>query len=142
MVNDTRFCVECGVAIKEQNRAPRCNKCRYKQQRSARDESHKTFLQHKLIKARARAKEKKLEFDLNIKFLVTLYETQNGRCAVSGLPMTHSSENTDLSISIDRLDNDFGYTTDNVRLVCNRVNLMRNKLSVEMFDWWCRTLGK
>ncbi|MBV30860.1 MAG: hypothetical protein CL504_09515 [Actinobacteria bacterium] len=83
-----------------------------------------------------------MEFNLTVEILNDIYEQQKGFCAVSGLPLLHTNEEADFSISIDRLDNDKGYTDDNIRLVCRRVNLMRNNLTTEMFDWWCKQIAK
>lgn len=40
------------------------------------------------------------------------------------------------NVSIDRIDNDFGYTPDNVRLVCKAVNYMKHSMTdQEMMQW-------
>jgi hypothetical protein len=52
-----------------------------------------------------------------------LYKKQEGRCALTGIPMTYIHGNDiPTNISIDRLDNDRGYEIGNVRLVLNTVN--------------------
>jgi hypothetical protein len=70
----------------------------------------------------------------------TLYEVfkaQDGKCALTGLPMTWKTDE-DMSLSIDRIDPLRGYDRDNVRLVCTRINIMRSDLRDEDFYWWCK----
>lgn len=55
--------------------------------------------------------------------LFALWDTQGGRCALSRLPMTHTTDHrAPYNVSIDRRDNDKGYVPGNVRLVCHAVN--------------------
>jgi len=61
-----------------------------------------------------------------------LYEERGGRCALSGLPMTHKFGDL-CSISVDRIDSDEGYTRGNVQLLCKWVNLAKGKSSNEDF---------
>jgi hypothetical protein len=70
--------------------------------------------------------------------LYDLWVKQDGKCAVTGLPMTHISGQgrVGTNLSIDRIDSTAGYTRDNIRLVCSQVNLMRSSLSdSELVDW-------
>lgn len=39
--------------------------------------------------------------------------------------------------SLDRIDNDKGYTIDNIRLVCTVVNLALNRFGDSVFDAMC-----
>jgi len=54
--------------------------------------------------------------------VITIYERQVGKCAISGVKMDHCP-NKLTSISIDRIDSDIGYTLNNTQLVCQFVNL-------------------
>lgn len=70
--------------------------------------------------------------------LVNLWNAQNGKCAISGQPMTHilGSGKHLTNVSIDRIDPSRGYEKDNIRLVCRLCNIMRHTLSdEELFDW-------
>ena len=78
-----------------------------------------------------------LEWELTIEFVDALYELQEGRCALSGLPIHWSAVNWDHSASIDRIDNDRGYLPDNVQLVHKEINMMRGSLSPERFVELC-----
>lgn len=76
------------------------------------------------------------EFNLDIDFLLQLYKDQKGLCALSKIKMKtllyvgHDNYNC----SIDRIDNNKGYTKDNIRLVCSIVNKMKlNMTDSELF---------
>lgn len=73
-------------------------------------------------------------------FLLDLYETQLGRCALTGVPMTWraSSGFVAENISIDRIVAKGPYVPGNVRLVCRVANLMRRDMSDDHFVEWCR----
>jgi hypothetical protein len=64
--------------------------------------------------------------DLDIDFLLSLYEKQEGKCAVTGIKMTTKDRDI-LAASIDRINSDVGYLKDNVILVCRWVNIGRGK---------------
>lgn len=55
------------------------------------------------------------------------YPTKN---AISGLPMILECGNL-CTMSIDRINNDQGYSVDNVHLVCKWVNLGRGSHSIQ-----------
>jgi hypothetical protein len=92
--------------------------------------------------ARANAKRRNLPYEISTDDLIEVYKTQRGRCAITNLPMTHSSDNPDFSASIDRIDNDRGYIVTNVQLVCWRCNQMKSDMKTEMFNWWCKAIAK
>lgn len=54
-----------------------------------------------------------------------LYLAQAGLCALTGVPIAFS----DATASLDRIDNDGGYTPGNVRWLDARINTMRNTLT-------------
>lgn len=71
--------------------------------------------------AKERARENGREFSLDKDFLLALWNDQNGRCAITGLPILPASAGTPsdrspFALSIDRIDSSRGYTRNNVRL--------------------------
>ena len=137
-----RLCQICGNVVPGKSRKTLCYPCLHKAQREEATKSPEQFLLYRLRRARGRAQTKKLEFDLDHECLIDIYQRQKGYCAISELPMVWTYENPDLCISIDRMDNEVGYIKTNIRLVCYRVNIMRNELSLEMFNWWVKQIVK
>ena len=72
-------------------------------------------------------------------YLRGMYDAQDGKCAITGIEMTHVRGVDDLSrnISIDRIDSSKGYVHGNVQLVCKIVNLMKHEQSLEELRFWC-----
>lgn len=73
----------------------------------------------------------KIRTDISLEYLWELYIQQGGRCYYSGINMTF--DNTEYSISVDRLDSSKSYQKDNIVLTCRNINLFKNDLSVETF---------
>jgi len=83
------------------------------------------------------------EFNLEKEDLFNLWEEQAGRCALSGVVLTHHKDGSgrkDFNASIDRIVPHEPYIKENVQLVAFRVNLMKHELTEDLFYWWIRTL--
>lgn len=74
--------------------------------------------------------------------LLDLYEKQNHKCALSGIEMTTIKQKGKLpnNASVDRMNPGKDYSIDNIRLVCNHVNMMRSNLSDEDLLKYCRAI--
>lgn len=90
------------------------------------------------------AQRRNYTFNVSIDFLWELFESQNGRCALSGVPLEFSSEriscNPDYSkitASLDRIDSSLGYEQDNVQWVHKEINMMKQSYSQKDFIKWC-----
>lgn len=76
-------------------------------------------------------------WDLTIEQVAALYELQGGRCALTGWLIQWSSQGWEHTASLDRIENESGYTLDNVQLVHKAVNMSRGRLSVNEFTEVC-----
>lgn len=80
------------------------------------------------------AKKRTKDTDITSEFILNLL----GNCAVTEKPFvygnTFSTFSNPLAPSIDRLDNKKGYYKNNIRVVFNCINKMRNDLTVEQFN--------
>lgn len=86
-----------------------------------------------LTDTRARHKAKnpeRFKVEVTPEFLHRLWDSQQGRCAITNMVMTHRF-NSLKSVSIDRIDSDKGYVEGNIQLVCRWVNLAKGKFTNE-----------
>jgi len=97
-----------------------------------------------------KAKERNYEFNVSSEELWELFEKQEGRCALSGEPITlsttidknHNLDRTNHTASLDRINNSKGYTIDNVQWVHKTVNLMRRQYTQEEYVSWCKKVAE
>lgn len=84
------------------------------------------------------AKNRNIEFNLDIYFLSKKYKEQNGLCYYTNLPINFD----DGSASLERIDSNIGYEESNVVWVHKNVNIMKRDLSYEEFYNVCRLVVK
>jgi len=98
---------------------------------------------HRIIKG---AKIRNLEFSIEIKDAWKQYEKQNQRCALTGIEIklvsNYSTNRKDNTASLDRIDNNIGYTIDNIQWVHKIINRMRRHHKVSDFVYWCRKVAE
>ena len=93
----------------------------------------------RLADARSRAK---LGFatvspDLGRDWLYTLFQSQNGKCALSGVTLRVERKHP-VSLSLDQIEPSKGYIKGNVQWVAWAVNRAKGDMSTEMFQDMCR----
>lgn len=110
----------------------------YPSKSEKRSASPKNFLSN--IHNKASKRKQHLGFDIDLMFLLKIYEDQKGLCALSGVEMTYIAGRgrIDTNISLDRIDSSRGYLRDNVQLVCTVVNRMKQDLSQAELVVWCK----
>ena len=127
------------------------NPARYQRYKKSYLERRKTFsksirgkLYDLLEAARGRAKNKSLPIDIDLEYLIDLYQQQNGKCKLTNIEFTFNTRQNGqhfnpFNPSIDKIDSNKGYTQDNVRLVCVIVNLSLNEFGEENFKTMCQS---
>lgn len=98
---------------------------------------------------RARAAKKGSAFDITIEEAWTLFEDQEGCCALSGVPLVMRDvwDNANRryqgtrTASLDRIDNNQGYIVGNVRWVHKDVNRMKSDMPEKDFLRWCAAIA-
>jgi hypothetical protein len=55
-------------------------------------------------------------------------------CPVLGIPLIFGNKRTDNTPSVDRIDNDKGYTADNIVIVSWRANILKRDATVEELE--------
>lgn len=73
---------------------------------------------------------------LSVDTVPDLWREQDGKCALSGLPLIKHPR----TWSIDRIDSHRGYEPDNVQLVTKKVNMMKGVLAQEEFISLCTSI--
>lgn len=105
-----------------------------------------SFFKKLATACRTRAYQSKGKFNCSITWeqLVELYEKQNHKCALSGIEMTTLRQKGRLpnNASVDRIIPGGDYSIDNIRLVCNHVNMMRSDLSDDELIKYCKSILK
>jgi hypothetical protein len=93
--------------------------------------------------ARDRASKYGLPFDITLDWLFEQFNKADGRCAVTGIPLTTNLTpygarfHHPFNPSIDQIKAGKGYTMDNTRIVAVMVNLALNKFGDAAFDAMC-----
>ena len=97
-------------------------------------------LQTVLDNAKKRASSKQLPLDIELPYLLWLWDKQAGRCALSGrellLATTACVAHQD-SPSLDQIVPGAGYTRKNVQLVTTQTNLSKSTLSCDEYVALC-----
>ncbi len=91
--------------------------------------------------AKASSKNRGQEFNITVDDLKELWSAQNGKCPYTGWQMTTQTKDLTL-VSIERKDNNQGYTKNNVVLVCWCVNRARATMDKSEFITMCKAIAK
>lgn len=80
---------------------------------------------------------------LTVEELVALYHAQEGRCALTGWPMTltRRAGRVPTNLSLDRIDSTKDYTLSNVQLVCQIANQSKSDNDTASFLTLCLAIA-
>lgn len=90
------------------------------------------FIHHKVQSAKHRAMRKGFEFTITDEIVKDILKQQGGKCYFSNIELTFKPHDWS-SLSIDRINNDLGYTKENIVLVTKFVNSSKNLLTNQEF---------
>lgn len=144
----SRVCKRCRVARELVEFRENRNVCKVCERRRTKTLSTgpEGFFRYVLRSSKSNAKVRGLDHHLTIDDLRLLYSNQDGRCAVTRLPLTteiadqKSDGRKHTNLSLDRINVRLGYTFENTVLVCQAVNLMRQQLSYGDLRFWCELI--
>lgn len=96
-----------------------------------------------------RAAKNKGPSDLTIEFIWELFEQQEGRCKLSGLPIVLDTSLGSLNkngyqkgtASLDRIDSSKGYTKGNVQWLHKEINQMKSCRTDKEFIYFCKAVA-
>ena len=83
--------------------------------------------------------------DVDVKYLLHLWQEQKGVCALSGIAMTHTSRPADdrrHNVSLDRIDSSKNYLRANVQLVTQTANIMKHSMTQGSFLDMCSAIAE
>lgn len=87
------------------------------------------------------AKDRNIEFNINLEFAWNLFLKQEKKCALSGLEISFGKTNKiSNSASLDRIDSSKGYIEGNVQWVHKDINIMKNKFQQDYFINLCKLI--
>ena len=123
----------------------RCKACiRIKRQQST--SNPKSYLKRACQQLRSTRVKQGFTWEITHQDLWDLWESQRGKCALSGVLLTwhrvNGDEHPHFNASIDRKNNNEGYTRENLQLVAYRANVMRHNLQPDTWSWWIRTINE
>lgn len=73
-----------------------------------------------------RCKQRKKIVDIDIQYLMEIWEKQKGLCAWSNVQLVHGGKNINLKASLDRIDSSLGYIKGNVQFVSCALNYAKS----------------
>lgn len=92
------------------------------------------------------AKKRNIAFSISVEEAWKKYESQNRKCVLSGLDIFLSSSYTykakNQTASLDRIDNNLGYTSRNIQWLHKDVNRMKNVHDQEYFVHLCDLISR
>ena len=151
MTLSTKVCPSCKQTLDESEFCKGrtiCAACKIQKAASGISASYESFLRNLCSKSKSNVtrglRDAHVTFEISPEDVIALWEKQDGRCAISGVYLTHhvdGSGKKEYNASIDRICGDKGYTINNIQLVCYRINIMKHTLSEDMFYWWVKTIN-
>lgn len=139
-----RRCSDCKkvklfIFFDQKHKRRQCLKCKTAQAVHRVNRSPKSYIRNLVVQLRYSRKKQGHKWDIGKKEIYQLYLNQEGKCALSGVEMTHfrtNKEEGDTNISIDRIDPEGQYVISNIQLVCKRVNYMKHNKDQKTFLNW------
>jgi hypothetical protein len=151
----SRVCTSCNrvrllsqfETFKDGNVRGVCRECVGSQKARKASASPESFLRISNVQLKSQRLKQGIQYDLTLEDLVEIWDIQAGRCALSGVLMTHQRDGKagdgkkkEFNASIDRINPQGPYVRENVQLVANRANTMKHTLGQDMFMWWVKNI--
>ena len=141
------FSPNAGTNPLRNGRRSTCRSCTTQRQREIhiaydKDVKLKKCLNSRVLGARDRAKKHNIPFNLTLEYVQSLWDYQNGLCAISGIPMTYEIQvgRTPTNLSIDKIDREKGYVEGNIQLVCMACNQIKSDLTEDEMYNFCKKI--
>lgn len=112
-----------------------CNTCKYNSVKSQLNNDYRIFIRNIFYQ---KTYQKKYDINLNLEYLISLFEWQKNLCFYTGEKMLlkRGVGRKPNAISLDRIDNSKGYIIKNVVFCCSRVNFTKGNFSLDEMKLW------
>ena len=151
--NRTYICLcKCGrkrkFTEKCLNKLPNRNKCKCPKNLGSHSKNYKGYQDisgHYFSRLKLSAKNRKIEFKLDIKEIWDIYEKQNKLCALTKLPIEFNPRNGKSLIaqtaSVDRIDSNKPYEKSNIQIVHVKVNSIKHSYNEQLVKYLCKKVA-
>lgn len=92
-----------------------------------------------------KAQNRGIAFNVTIEQAWSLFEKQQGKCALTKIDLVFPSKNRltkEGTASLDRIDSSKGYTLENLQWVHKDINWIKNKLTQQRFIELCKSVAQ
>ncbi len=115
-----------------------CGKCQYKKISEKMKNDTNLFLENALYQKKYAKRTRGYEFDLDLDYIIRLFEYQQGKCFYTDqlMSLTRGSGRLVNTLSIDRMDNSKGYIKGNIVFCCDKINSIKTDLTLEELEKW------
>lgn len=123
-------------------RKNKCKVCLSNEYKNREDKTHyinkqkewrsNNLIHYRVQSAKHRALRKGLVFEITDEDIIEKLNSQDNKCFISKQPISLSEKDW-YGLSLDRLDNNLGYTKDNTIVVTKFVNTSKNELDLNSF---------
>lgn len=115
-----------------------CTLCRKKQLYLNLNNSLSSFIADKVRRIKIRANEYSIPFDLDLEYVLWLYEKQKGKCIYTLMDLKCSVGKglTSNSLSFDKIVPEKGYVKGNIVLCSNRANTIKSDQTLDELKEW------
>lgn len=137
--NATAKCSKCKIVkpLSEFNKSRKkgyltyCKECKTKQCKKLLYSSEEKFLRQKFSNLRSRANKANILFNLTVEEYIEQFNKQKGLCFYTDKPLNFKGKEKFDSISCDKIIPENGYVKGNIVFCSNRINTVKNNLSLE-----------
>lgn len=117
----------------------RCKKCELESYRTRCNASYKKRASTLFYSLKSRCKKSGLPVSITKNDIIRQYEIQNGKCYYTGNLLSWVSGNENI-MSVDRKNNNLGYTPDNIALCSWQINKLKTNYSEQEFVQKCKEI--
>ena len=140
-----KICREC---YNKQEAVIKCCKSRsYRLKHAIENNDIEFYIKRRIGTIKSRAEKHNINFNLDIEYLIDLWNKQNGRCFYSNIPMKNSMKQDGFQSwdcpSLDRIEPANGYVKGNIVWCIFGINSFKQSLNLKSFedmiksiDWW------